>query len=246
MELELQGIKGSETIYVDNLGKVIETTDVVESQVGKDVYLTLDKDLQMAIYNILEQKIAGIIVSKTRNIYNYDPLTASSRQNIIIPIDDVYFALINNNVIDINHFMDENAYDTEKEVYQIFSDKRESVLATLKEELLNLKTPYDQLSKEYKNYESYIVSMLTDKGVLVNSAIDKEDPTYIAWSVQEVISLNEFLTYAISKNWIDITKLSVNSQYSDSTEVLNSVITYILDNLKDNTTFSKKNVQVYD
>ena len=90
MELELQGIKGSETIYVDNLGKVIETTDVVESQVGKDVYLTLDKDLQMAIYNILEQKIAGIIVSKTRNIYNYDPLTASSRQNIIIPIDDVY------------------------------------------------------------------------------------------------------------------------------------------------------------
>ena len=240
MELELQGIKGSETIYVDNLGKVIETTDVVESQVGKDVYLTLDKDLQMAIYNILEQKIAGIIVSKTRNIYNYDPLTASSRQNIIIPIDDVYFALINNNVIDINHFMDENAYDTEKEVYQIFSDKRESVLATLKEELLNLKTPYDQLSKEYKNYESYIVSMLTDKGVLVNSAIDKEDPTYIAWSVQEVISLNEFLTYAISKNWIDITKLSVNSQYSDSTEVLNSVITYILDNLKDNTTFSKK------
>lgn len=240
MELQLQGIKGSETIYVDNLGKVIETTDIVESQAGNDVYLTLDTDLQVAIYNILEQKIAGIIVSKTRNIYNYDPLTASSRQNIIIPIDDVYFALFNNNVIDINHFTDANAYDMEKEVYQIFLDKQESVLASLEEELTTTKTPYNQLTKEYKNYESYIVSMLMDKGVLVSSAIDREDPTYIAWTTDEVISLNEYLTYAISKNWIDITKLSVKSQYSDSAEVLNSVIEYIIENLENNTKFAKK------
>lgn len=111
---------------------MIETTDVVEPQAGNDVYLTLDKDLQVAIYNILEQKIAGIIVSKTRNMFNYDPLTSSSRQNIIIPIDDVYFALFNNNVIDINHFSDANAYDTEKEVYQIFLDKQQNVLASLR------------------------------------------------------------------------------------------------------------------
>ncbi len=240
MELKLQGKKGSETIYVDNLGKVIETTDVVAPQAGNDVYLTLDKDLQVAIYNILEQKIAGIIVSKTRNMFNYDPLTSSSRQNIIIPIDDVYFALFNNNVIDINHFSDANAYDTEKEVYQIFLDKQQNVLASLREELSTLKTPYNELTKEYKNYESYVVSMLMDKGVLVSSAIDREDSTYIAWTTEEVISLNEYLTYAISQNWIDTTKLSVTSQYSDSTEVLNSVIQYIVENLRNNTKFSKR------
>ena len=240
MELELQGKKGSETIYVDNMGKVINTTDHVDAQAGNDVYLTLDKDLQVAIYNILEQKIAGIIVEKTRNIYNYDPLKSASRQDIIIPIDNVYFALFDNNVIDINHFTDENAYDTEREVQQIFLEKQRSVLLTLQEELSVTKTPYDQLTKEYKNYESYIVSMLTDKGVLMSSVINKEDPTYIAWTTDEVISLNEYLTYAISQNWIDITKLSVQSQYSDSTEVLNSVIQYILENLQDNTRFSKK------
>lgn len=240
MELELQGKKGSETIFVDNLGKVIDTTDIVEPQAGNDVYLTIDKDLQVAVYNILEQKLAGILVSKIRNTYNYDPLTSASRQDIIIPIDDVYFALINNNVIDINHFTDENAYDTEREVYQIFVNKQASVLAGIEEELSVKMTPYNQLSKEYKNYESYIVSMLMDKGVLISSAIDREDATYIAWTNDETISLNEYLTYAISKNWIDITKLSVESQYSDSTEVLNSVIQYILENLKDNTRFSKK------
>ena len=94
MELQLQGKKGSETIYVDSLGKVIETKDLVESQAGNDVYLTIDKNLQVAIYNILEQKIAGIIVSKTQNIFNYDPSTAPSRSKIIIPIDNVYFALL--------------------------------------------------------------------------------------------------------------------------------------------------------
>lgn len=240
MELELQGVKGSETIYVDNLGKVIDTTDVVEPQAGNDVYLTLDKDLQVAIYNMLEQKLAGIIVTKTRNIFDYDPLTSSSRQNIIIPIDDVYFALIDNNVIDIDHFSDASAYDTEKDVYQIFLAKQEDVLATIEEELSTTRTPYDRLSKEYKNYQSYIVTMLMDKGVLVSSAIDKEDPTYVAWTTNEVISLSEYLSYAISQNWIDITKLSVGSQYSDSTEVLDSVISFILENLKDNTTFSKK------
>ena len=104
----------------------------------------------------------------------------------------------------------------------------------IKDELQNKKTPYDQLSKEYKNYESYIVSMLTKKGVLVNSAIDKEDATYIAWTRDEVISLNEYLNYAIAQNWIDITKLSLDSQYSDSEEILNSMIDYIMDNLKDN------------
>lgn len=240
MELELQGKKGAETIYVDNLGKVIDTTDYVEPQAGHDLYLTIDKNLQVAVYNILEQKIAGIIISKMRNVMNYDASTASSASKIIIPIDDVYFALFNNNVIDIQHFTHPNAGDTEKAVYQIFVDKQAQVLETLKEELLTKKTPYNKLSKEYKAYESYVVSMLTKKGVLINSSIDKEDTTYIAWAKEETISLNEYLTYAISKNWIDITKLSVNSQYSDSSEVINSIIDFILENLEENNEFSKK------
>lgn len=240
MELELQGKKGSETIYVDNLGKVIETTDVIESQAGNDLYLTIDKDLQVAAYNILEQKIAGIVVSKIQNIYDYDPATAPSRSRIIIPIGDVYFALFNNNVLDISRFSDENAYDMEKEVYQTFLDYQEQVLDTLRTELSTQKTPYDKLSKEYKSYESYIVTMLLNKGVLISSEIDTDDPTYIAWTRDEVISLNEYLTYAISKNWIDITKLSVNAQYSDAAVVLDSVIDFAIKNLQGNTEFAKR------
>ena len=48
METTLQGKKGSETVYVDSLGKVIETSDRKEPVAGYDVYLSIDKDLQEA------------------------------------------------------------------------------------------------------------------------------------------------------------------------------------------------------
>ncbi len=240
MELELQGKKGSETIYVDNMGKVIDTTDIIESQPGNHVYLSLDKDLQVAVYNIIEQKLAGVIVDKMRNIYNYDPSTEDASQDIKIPIDDVYFALINNNVIDIEHFSEEDAAENEMAVQALFHEKQEKVLKALEEELTTKKTPYNKLTREYMNYQSYIVTMLMNKGVLISSAIDREDATYIAWTKDEVISLNEYLIYAISKNWVDITKLNLDNQYSDSSEILACIIDYVKDNLRTNLGFSKK------
>ena len=45
MESVLQGTKGSETVYVDNTGQVIETSNYVDAVAGNDVYLTIDKDL---------------------------------------------------------------------------------------------------------------------------------------------------------------------------------------------------------
>ena len=61
MEMQLQGTKGSEIVYVDNVGKVIETSDRVEPVAGNDVWLTIDPNLQKAAYHILEAKIASIL-----------------------------------------------------------------------------------------------------------------------------------------------------------------------------------------
>lgn len=240
MELQLQGKKGSETIYVDNMGKVIDTTNIVESQAGNDLYLSIDSDLQVAIYSILEQKIAGILVSKIVNVKNYDPSSVAKASSIRIPMDDVYYALINNSVINISHFSSPNAGTYESKVNDVYLKKKDKVIETIKNELLSDRTPYDHLTKEYKAYESYIVSMLNNKDVLLDSEIDKNDATYIAWTKDETISIYDYLTYAISKNWIDIKKLNVDGQYSDSEEIFMSLVTYITDNLYNNTEFSKK------
>ena len=41
---------------MNNTGKVITILERKEAQPGADVYLTIDKDLTEAVYNIIEQK----------------------------------------------------------------------------------------------------------------------------------------------------------------------------------------------
>ena len=241
MEEYLQGEKGKDEIYVDNMGKIIESISHVDPQAGNDVYLSIDADLQKAVYNMLEQKLAGILVSKIVNMKTYNNDTVKSSL-MMIPIDDVYYALINNSVIDTEHMAGENASTYEKQVNEAFVNKQNSVMAILRDELINTKTPYKDLPDELKVYESYIVSRLMSQstGVLVSELIDRDDKTYIDWTTNEVISLNEYLHYCLAQNWMDVTKFHLDSQYSDSEEVYTQLVDYILDDLSKNSGFGKK------
>ena len=240
MEAQLQGIKGTEDVVVDNMGKVIETSNRIEPTAGNDLYLTIDKELQITAYNILETKLASILLTKIRNIKEYTPSENSSSADILIPIDDVYFALFNNNIIDTAHFEEADAGESEKAVYESFLVRKEQVMEELSQELREKKTPYDKLSLEYQVYESYIASMLYSNGVIMESKVDTSDETYIAWTKDEVISLNEYLNYVIAQNWVDVTKLELDSQYSDSEEVYEKLLEYIFANIDNNTGFNKK------
>lgn len=240
MEAQLQGTKGSEDVVVDNMGKVIETSNRIEPIAGNDLYLTIDKDLQETIYNILESKLASILLTKIRNIKEYTPGENGSSSDILIPIDDVYFALFNNNIIDTSHFTANDAGENEKTVYQSFLTRKEQVTEELRQELLTKKTPYNKLSLEYQVYESYIASMLYSNSVIMESEVDTTDETYIAWTKEEVISLNEYLNYVIANNWIDVSKLNLDSQYSKSEEIYEHLVSYIFDNIESNTSFNKK------
>lgn len=240
METQLQGTKGSEIVYVDNVGKVIETSDRVEPVAGNDVWLTIDPDLQKAAYHILEAKIASILLAKIQNIKEYNPPENAGSSNIIIPIYDVYFACIENHVIDTQHFFSRMAGETESAVAQAYLDKKAQIFERLRAELTEGDTPYTDLSKEYQVYESFIVSMLYDNNIILQSEIDKEDPTYIAWTKDEVISLGEYLNYVISKNWVDVSRLDIVAQYSDSQEIYARLISYIFEKLDVNAEFEKK------
>ena len=236
METYLQGEKGSEIIYVDNLQREIYSEGRVESVAGGNVYLTLDADLQEAIFNILEESIAGILLDKIRNVKEFHSTGRAS--DIIIPIDDVYFALFNNNVIDMDHLASEEAGEYEKEVYQAFLSWRERVLAWLQQELYADRTPYDQLEEEFQAYESYIVNdlLIDSTGVL---AVDSQDEVYQQWASEETLSLSEFLEYAIAQNWVDVTELDMEESYADSAEVFDQLAEFIAREL-DSRTFYKE------
>ena len=137
METTLQGTDGEETVYVDNLGKVlqIDESSKVDPVAGDDVYLTIDKNWQEAIYQILEQRVAGILISKIDNAKTFDKTAITDASQIRIPIYDVYNALIQNSVIDISHFEQTDASSTEKNLYAKFQQKQQEVFGRISEEL---------------------------------------------------------------------------------------------------------------
>ena len=125
-------------------------------------------------------------------------------------------------------------------VNEAYLAKKADIFDRLRTELKETRTPYNALTKEYQAYESFIMSMLYDKNVVLEKEVDKEDETYLAWTKEEVISLNEYLNYCISRNWIDVTKLDLVSQYSDSKEIYDKIISYIFNELDTDTGFEDK------
>ncbi|RKM57150.1 penicillin-binding protein [Butyrivibrio sp. X503] len=230
MESVLQGIKGSKTLYVDSFGRTIEQSNIVDSVAGNDVWLTIDKDLTEACYDILEQSLAGILVRKIQNIKANPDNANLSSSNLPIPIYDVYFSIFENHVVDITHFAKDDAKETEKAVYQTFLTKKEETINSIKTEMLEKQTPYENLSKEYKWYITHVTDKL-EAEIFNSEKMDKEDEMYKAYHLEESVSFSEYLKYAYAKGWIDVSKLHLDNQYASSEEVFAQIVDYIADEL---------------
>lgn len=244
MELTLQGTDGKETVSVDNLGKVLKIDEdtKVEPVAGDDVQLTIDTDWQSAIYQILKQRVAGVLLTKIDAAKTFDYTYVTDASQIRIPIYDVYNALISNSVIDITKFSNEDASDIEKNLYAKFQQKQQRVFDTISTKLNGSNPPaYKDEDEETQEYLSYICNdLLRDTlGIISRDAIDTSDATYKAWTTDETISLKDYLTYATSQGWIDISSFSPEGEYLDSEEIYQALTAYIIDYLSTDTGFSK-------
>ncbi len=223
-ESYLRGKNGEDTFYVNNVGRISEVISHEDSVAGDDLYLSIDADLQKAAYLCLQQEIAGIV---------YSNIKAGN-----IPINDVYKALIGNSVIDIDHFKKKRASDTEKTIYSKFLSRQETVLAASKRELVSNPTALKDMSEETLDEFTYIISHLKDEGILQSKLIDESDATYQKWKNQK-LSPKEYLKYAITQHWIDISKLTVDEKYADSSEVYDALCSYILEQIENDSEFSR-------
>lgn len=239
MELYLQGTKGERTVYVDSVGRITEVIKETEPVTGCDVYLTIDIELQKKLYKALEQQLADILVSKIVNgteqyVYKSDGTTID---DILIPINDVYYALFSNNVISHTEIAAQKTA-TSRTVYAQFLKKQDEVLARVRNELTDYDTDYGKLSDEMKIYIYKIYEILLDEGVIIRSNVDTTDSMYEEWRA-ETISLKEYLSYALAKNWIDVSKFT-DSEYSSLTEAYDSLVEYIINDIQTDTEFSKR------
>ncbi len=224
LETTLQGTKGYEKVMVDNTGKVLSVLEHRDAVRGQDVYLSIDMNLTMELYDITERKLAYILTQKIQNA-KYAVKTTDSVKTI--PIADVYYAVFRNSVLDVSHFGTEDAMDMEKEVYSRFLSYKETVYSTLEQGMRVTRTPYEKLSDEYKVYQYYIVKLLINNGIIMSSELDENDAVYKAWNDEGDVSLGELLEHAIAQGWVDISRLELDEKYADSSEVFDALLVKI-------------------
>ena len=239
LESELAGTKGTRKVYVDTVGRITEVLDEQDSSAGNDVYLTIDINLQKKIYNALEDKIIQILLTYMRNgdtKYSYN--SNGSVNTVYILAKEVYFALIDNNIVSIKHIASQST-DTERQIYSAFLSKQDSTMEWLRNELSVGDTPYGKLDEEQQLYIWYVYTSLKDRGVFNTANVDTDDNVYKDWTEGNGTSLKELLTHGISKNWINLNIFS-SEQYTSLQESYDALIDYIDSYLREDTSFYKK------
>lgn len=224
-ESYLRGTNGEREVYVDSVGRISEVISNVDAVTGCDLYLSIDAELQVAVYQLLEQELAGILYS---NIKDGN-----------IPINDVYYALINNNIIDITHFAAEDASATEQELQAIFDERAKKALSDISEQL-SASEPYinNDMPDEMLDDFTCVMSLLRENGILLSKQIDTNDSVYQEWRAGN-LSPKEYLNYCISQQWIDIAQLQVDEKYADSQEVYQTLCSYIVEELASDLDFGQ-------
>lgn len=240
----LNGQKGIEQLTLDENYRIVNTEVLAEPQAGNNLYLTIDAELQKAYYYLVEKELAKILLEQITDKLDYGT-KGESADNILIPIYEVYDALFSNNVLDVSRIFGEtppeDASENELTVYGKFHTKLDTVSNRLEEYLsYDNRVPASKLSEEMTEYMDYLYSKITSAsvGILPVANIDKSDVMYISYKNRE-IGLNEFLIYAINRNWLDLDKLGIDSYYVTD-EIYDILLDEILVTLKDDPVFTKK------
>lgn len=238
-EEELKGSKGSETLVIDSSSRIVSSKKTKNAVAGNDVYLTIDSDLQKATYKLAEKEIAGILTSKLVDGKGRGT-RGKKASGIKISIYEVYDALIQNSIIDVTHFAKANATSLEKSVYKTFMSAKKNGSASVRNHMkVNNRKCGSDLSETVDEYLDYVFSMLKTNEILDASQLDTTDSMYNKY-INDKISLSEFLVYAIKNNWINLDNLEIDDNYYSSEEVFQKIVTYVLEEIADDSLFDKK------
>ena len=242
MELELQGKKGEREIYVDSHGQIQEVISETEPQAGNNIYLSIDQNLQIGIYHLLEQQLAAILGNKIVNVKADQIEMPEKSSEIVISVDDAYFQLINNNVLSTEHFFGNTAGPSEKKIATAFTEHKKRSISRISFELLSENdTVMAELPKEYVSYMAFIYDYLCREGIVNTDAQDPYSESYLAWK-SDTVSLRDYLFKGISEGWIVTSNLEDQEnlkKYQDSEYIYKLVLDYIIEVINDNEAFDK-------
>lgn len=249
MEIYLRGTDGKQTVQIDNLGRTRKIISTQEPKAGKDIFLTIDKELQMKSYDALEQQLANVIASK---IYMNDP---KKKKDIVILLKDVFTSLFKNSVISIEKLAN-STQQYENMIYTSFVNNYNYILKQIEYGLT-----YDtKFSSEQDIYFDYIIDNLVADGILLtrkkieiqnddsqekdnkknDKAKDKYEQlkAYTKYKNNE-ISIFELLNSSIEEKSISIVINEKEGESPSSIEIYNYIKKYISEEILSSNSFKR-------
>lgn len=205
-EQKLRGRNGTKQFYVDSVGRISRELEAREAERGEDVQLTIDAELQGAVYRLLEQKLAGILLT------NMVPEKTDASEELAIDTADVLMALFDNHILDQEHFSLSDAGEAEKRMASAMEAKRKHISETLE---LVWKQPVQGLTEELQEIAGYIPEMLREQGYFQEGTDDGQSAWNQNWQ-SGTYSLEQYLLEGLREQWIK--SVETEERYTDLDE----------------------------
>lgn len=220
MEVYLKGKNGIQKVEVDNFGRTMNILETIEPAAGKDVYLTIDRDLQMECYNILEQKLAFLLQSKL-SMNGYSGL---DKDDEVTLMRDVFSSLFSNNIYSIQKIEESTDGQRQRKLYNTFLKDYNQLINSIE---TSLSEDYVYPTKEDMNYYTFILTKLKEEGYLLDGY--KESPVYSKFMNREE-SFKKLLEEYSKTKLLTIESLGIKdkSSYEVIKEIiLNEYVNYV-------------------
>jgi penicillin-binding protein 2 len=218
MEEALKGSNGTKEVDINQAGRIQNILSITDPVPGKDIYLSLDHNLQTAAYQLLEQHIAGILLDNLIDAADFNKTGLSDSSDIRIPVYDVYYAFIKNNLLQLPSNENTDLSPLEKEISRRFQKKQNEIVKKLTS-VSETAIPFNDLSKEYQVYEAYLADTLFSEtsSFLLPDISPKKSDIWLQW-VERKLSFMELLLAAVKADWINASALTLDQRYLDAKE----------------------------
>lgn len=228
MENYLRGTNGTQTVEVDNLGRTMQILETTEPTSGKDVYLTIDRDLQIECYNILENKLAFLLQSTL----SFNGSAKTDQDDGVTLMKDVFSSIFNSGLIDIELLEASTDDQSQNDVYNTFLKTYEK---TFKEIEFSMNNNSVFPKEDDLQYYSYILKKLNEEGYLTNGykSLDTYAQKYEEF-LDRTLGFKELLEIYANTNMFSFPK-----EADESLTVFDTVESYILKNIVSYNSFKK-------
>ena len=153
MESELRGQKGSKIIQVDNVGRTVFTLETDEATSGNDVYLTVDANLQVEVYNALEKRLSEAIIARLQGGDKTTPLTGR----------EILVSMAKNNQLDLKIMSAADEDEMQRQLYNKILSSYQEEEARLEEAEKDL----DDSEKTNLTLKKHFANMLDSEEILI-------------------------------------------------------------------------------